>query len=199
LWFTLPLLFVILTKAVLYDEWRHMLFIYPAFLVISLTGLTGAFKFLEMKFSRSIYKLVSLSIVFMISLSLFHTVKFMVKYHPYQNLYFNRLAGKNMSDIKNNFELDYWGLSYRKALEYIVKNDPRTNIRILTKNDPGAISRFMLSPADQSRLVLVDDPKQADYFLSNYRWHKEDYSYPNEYYSIKIEDAKIMVVYKMST
>ena len=30
-------------------------------------------------------------------------------------VYFNNLAGRSMKEIKGNFELDYWGLSYSKA------------------------------------------------------------------------------------
>jgi hypothetical protein len=35
------------------------------------------------------------------------------------------------------------------------------------------------------------------YALSNYRWHKEDYPYPNEFYSITVGRAKIMSVFKL--
>jgi hypothetical protein len=40
LWFFLPLIGVIVSRSILYDAWRHMFFIYPAFLILSLTGLT---------------------------------------------------------------------------------------------------------------------------------------------------------------
>ena len=36
----------------------------------------------------------------------------MIRDHPYQNVYFNLLAG---SDKRHRFELDYWGLSYKEA------------------------------------------------------------------------------------
>ena len=43
----------------------------------------------------------------------------------------------------------------------------------------------------------MESPEEAKYFLSNYRWHPEDYPYEKEYFSIKIGDAKIVVVYKL--
>jgi hypothetical protein len=43
----------------------------------------------------------------------------------------------------------------------------------------------------------VKNPGKAKYFLSNYRWDREKHSYGEEYYSIKIDGAKIMVVYKL--
>jgi hypothetical protein len=121
----------------------------------------------------------------------------MIKYHPFQNVYFNILAGKNMSKIKERFELDYWGLSYRKALEYILKNSPNKKIKIFVENYPGLINYLILTEDDQKRIEYVDDLSEAEYFLSNYRWHKEEYPYKNEIYSIKIDGAKIMVVYRL--
>jgi hypothetical protein len=122
----------------------------------------------------------------------------MVKYHPYQNVYFNILAGKNMVEIKNNFELDYWGLSYRQALEYILKKDMDKTIKICVANFPGMLNAKILTPNDLLRLAYVEKPEEAKYFLSNYRWHKEEYLYKEEYYSKKVGGVRIMVVYKMN-
>jgi len=45
-------------------------------------------------------------------------------YHSLQNIYFNRLAGSNLTEIRRRFEMDYWGLSQRKALERLLEIDP---------------------------------------------------------------------------
>jgi len=123
----------------------------------------------------------------------------MIRYHPYQNVYFNILAGRDMNEIKNNFELDYWGLSYRKALEYILRNDKSKIVSVCVANWPGKANADILTPDDRSRLLYVENLQEAKYFLSNYRWHKEEYPYyDKEYYSISIDGAKIMIVYKMN-
>lgn len=189
LWFILPLAAVVLLRSVLYDSWRQMFFIYPAFLIISLKGLVFIFK----KTNSRIKAIILLTIF----LSFFKTFHFIVKNHPYQNLYFNRIAGKTMEEVKNNFELDYWGLSYRQGLEYILKNDQSEKISVYVPNEPGKNNADILPEKDRQRLVYVESPDKAKYFLSNYRWHKEEYSYKNEFYSIKVGGAKIMVVYKL--
>ena len=51
----------------------------------------------------------------------------MLKNHPYQYLYFNNLAGNN---ITNNFDLDYWGTSNKSALTYIAAHDKRDKLNI---------------------------------------------------------------------
>ena len=54
----------------------------------------------------------------------------------------------------------------------------------------------ILNKENQERLKYVNSPKQATYFLTNYR--KElDPPYKNEYFSVKIGNAKIMTAYKL--
>lgn len=197
LWFFLPLVVVIGIRSVLYDAWRQMFFIYPALLMLSLVGLTSLFEFIKLKFQGLNYKIINVTLIFIIIFNLINTAQFMIKYHPYQNVYFNKLAGRNMKEIKNNFELDYWGLSYRKALEYILKNDKSKIIKVFVANWPGKANAHTLTSNDINRLMYVENPNEAKYFLSNYRWHKEEYPLKEEYYSIKIDGAKIMVVYKI--
>ena len=125
-------------------------------------------------------------------------MQFMIKYHPHQHIYANILAGKDMSMAKVNFALDYWGLSYRKALEYILKNDKSAIIKIYVANLPGKNNAGILPLNDRNRLVYVENPDEAGYFLSNYRMHKEAYPYKDEYYSLKIGETRYMVVYKLT-
>lgn len=198
LWFFLPLVVVILLRSVLYDGWRHMFFIYPAFLILSLAGLTSLYEYIKLRFRRVSYKIVNAGFVLIVSFNLINIAQFMVKYHPHQNVYFNLLAGRDMKQIKKNFELDYWGLSYRKALEYILRNDRNRIIKVCVANWPGKANADILITDDRKRLVYVENPDEAKYFLSNYRWHNDEYPYKDEYYSIKIDGAKIMVVYKMN-
>jgi hypothetical protein len=102
-----------------------------------------------------------------------------------------------MSDAKNNFDLDYWGLSYRKALEYILQYDKDKSIKIYFANSGGQRNLNILALDERRRIVQVNSIEEAKYFVSNYRWHKEDYPYKNEFYAINIDGAKIMVVYKL--
>ncbi len=46
-YFFLPLSAVIVLKSPLYDGWRHMFFIYPTFLMISLNGMLYIFQFIK--------------------------------------------------------------------------------------------------------------------------------------------------------
>lgn len=106
------------------------------------------------------------------------------------------MAG-NPEKIKENFELDYWGLSYRQALKYILKNDERNSINISVENYPGIYNSYILNPLDRARLRYTRKINEADYFITEFRWHKSDYNY-KEFYSIHVTGIKITSVYKLS-
>jgi len=95
----------------------------------------------------------------------------MIRNHPFENIYFNSLAGRSMKDIKEKFDLDYWGLSYTKALEYIAKNDPNPIIKIYIErwHNFMPFETEMLNPQDRKRFVHVENLSEAKYFLSAYR------------------------------
>jgi len=193
LWLFAPLVSAIVLKSVLIDGWRHLYFVYPAFLMFVISGMLYGYE-TSGRFKGSIQKATRLAFVIVLCISLSSTMMFMVRNHPYQNVFFNSLAGDNLG---HRFELDYWGLSYRKALEAILKEDSRDLIKIKVANDPGILNSKMIRAEDRRRLVYVEEPEAADYFLSNYRWHPKEYPYANKFYSVKVDGSKIMVVYKM--
>src|SRR6185503_17656564 len=111
-WLFLPIGAVIIFKAHLYTSYRHVLFVYPALIFIGTIGLSWI-ACLWSKKGTGRFAAIML-IIFLVADS-GRTVLFMIKNHPYQDLYFNRLAGKNLGEVQKHFELDYWGLSYREG------------------------------------------------------------------------------------
>ncbi len=197
LWFFLPLVTVIGAGTVLYDSWRHMFFIYPAFLILSLVGMVSMYDYVRRVLSGRNFQSFKTLFILAVILNLIFPSVFMIIYHPHQNVFFNWLAGKDMDEIKRRFELDYWGLSYRKGLEYILANDPAEEIRILAATPPGVKNAVLIPPEDRKRLIFAENPDEADYYISDYRWHREEYDLENEFYAVNVGNAKILVVYKL--
>jgi len=199
LWFFTPLITVIILRSVMYDSWRHLFFIYPAFIIIAVTGISRILRAALGGLGR-FSSLAGFIVAATVAAGLADPLIFMIKYHPFQNVYFNRIAGKDMKEIKNKYDLDYWGLSYIKGLRYILDHDKRAAIRVLVANDPGQYNAFLLTPAERKRIVFVEKEEDADYFIGNYRWHREDYAAGDdeEVFSIRIGNAKILVVYKLN-
>lgn len=202
LWFFLPLTAAAVLKPTLWDTWRHFFFIYPAFLIIAVRGLLYLFRFAKEKFAGQKRNLAFMALILIVAIGLIEPLYFMINNHPYQHVYFNVLAGKDMQEIKNQFDLEYFGTSYKQGLEYILENDKREIIRITSENWPGLQNLKIIPREDRERLRWEELScsgkvnKNLDYFLSNYRWHEQEYPY-DEYYSINVGGAKILGVYKL--
>lgn len=198
LWLFLPILSFYVFDSIIFDEWRHLFFIYPAILVFSVFGLIAIYKIIKVKIKNLNIKNFLTSLLILIILSnLFSTVIFMVRYHPYQNLYFNLLLGNDYKKIQKNFEMDYWGLSYRELIEYIIKKDNSNLIVLSTLNLPGFNNSYILPNNERQRLYYINNYKQANYFLTNYRGDYNDYSSFEEVYSVKFKNIKIASAFKI--
>ncbi|MCL5072517.1 MAG: glycosyltransferase family 39 protein, partial [Actinobacteria bacterium] len=167
--FFLPLAALIIYKSVLYGGWRQTFFIYPAFLLMGIYGLNFMIEKINLKninFKKQMLrkKVIFVSLFAIIILSFANTLYFMAAYHPYQNMYFNILAGKNMPEVKNNFEIDYWGVTYRKGFEYILAAEKNKNIKVYVSSYIGRWSAEILNNSERSRLIYVDNPDDADYY-----------------------------------
>ncbi len=191
--FIIPLITVIVLNSALYDGWRHMYFLYAPFLLIAMIGFAKILYLVKEGHSVR-ERWASLFIIFIILFYIGSSCYQMIRNHPFQNVYFNVLAG---SHAGQNFEMDYWGLSFRQGLEYIVKNDKRPVIK-LSANVPPPLrnNTVLLDRHDISRLQMTSVP-QADYFLTNYRWHPEPYPFDNEVYAIAVDKCKILSVFKL--
>lgn len=166
--FLCPVLGFMLLRPVIYDGWRHFYFIYPAFLMVAVRGFSAASNTLQ---SRKAAKKILISFF---AISLISSAVWMVWAHPMQNVYFNILIGSNW---KSKFDVDYWGLANRQALEFILKNDQREQIYVMD----GAynflpLTKSILDEREAKRLSFTSSADRADYLISNYRLNTSDHS-----------------------
>ncbi|MEO8621266.1 MAG: hypothetical protein ABI625_09395 [bacterium] len=198
-WFLLPVLGTMILRPIMYDSWRHLFFVIPALVYLAAVGMEAIFNFALARVGEGRRPMVSMLLSTALLLCLAPVVNFMVRNHPFEHVYFNRFAGSDMKEVKQRFELDYWGLSYRKALEYIVHTDSASQIRIFAATYPGRVNVAMLLPQDRLRVVLVPTLNEADYFVTNYRFHPDDYQFPYEVFSVRVGNASIASVFESGT
>lgn len=196
--FILPLASVIALRAVLYDGWRHMFFLYPPFLLIAVLGIRSIMTFSRRVLKGKLFSLFRLFIGVVIFFSVLSPLYFMVRWHPYQNVYFNFLSG-GMDGVRWKYEMDYWGISYKEVIEYIVENDNREKITVYISSLEGMrgwIPALILDKEERERLSFTGNAAEADYIVSNYRWHLEDFTEGEEIYSVNVSGAKIATLRK---
>ena len=191
--FYFTLFLVIELNATLYNGWRHLYFLYPCLIFISIRGLEYI--------SKTFYSKYLFIIIF---LFLINTGFWMFKNHPYQFVYFNKFAGKS---VANYFELDYWGNSNRSALTFISKNDNRNNIKVYVfSNSPYHFSLLLMDKEDQNRIKFVNKLNEADYLVTNHFYIrnnpiilnnklKKEYKLLKEF---KVDEMIINSVYKIN-
>ena len=153
--FYFTIFLVIKMNSTLYGGWRHLYFIYPCLIFVSIIAL----EFISKKIN---YKYV----IILIIPFLIHSAYWMIKNHPFQFVYFNSLAGNN---INNNFELDYWGTSNKHLLNYLLKYDKKEEIKIYIFSDsPYYFSLPILDIKRRNRIEFVTDINSADYLVTNH-------------------------------
>ncbi len=184
---------VIVLHSVLYDGWRQLYFIYPAFLLIAVNGMYLVWARVS---GRTVQKI---SIGILVLAALGNTFIWMVAVHPLQNLYANQLAGANWG---SSYDMDYWGLSNRKAIEYILSVDKRPAIKIWPLSDTPILNgAAMLNAAERNRIVLADTKDEADYLVNNYRFLKGNVFKGNDpsvklIHQVVIDGQAVVSVYK---
>ena len=190
--FILPILMVISLHSVLYDGWRHLYFIYPTFLLVSIRG----FVFLQRILNGKVQKIALFG--FTLFSLCFYAYWIRVN-HPYQFTFFNHLAG---NELRYRFDIDYWGVGNRRALEHLLEKDPRANIKIYCASNTMLEYSFMLLPESiRYRINLAKSINEADYIFTNYRnVHPNEArqlsaSYP-VFYEIKVDSEPIITIYK---
>ncbi len=190
-WFFCPVILVIVLKSTIYDEWRQLYFIYPAFVLLSAAGikmvweLPGGFR-----------HMLKTAAFLCLAANMVVALHFMVRFHPHGNVYFNVLAGTDYKQVKNRFEMDYWGLAYRQALEKILEVDNRKKILVFSVNCPGVYNSLILPEKEKRRIWFTNDMDKADYFITNYRLHSKPYELEKEMFSVYVKGVKIASVFR---
>lgn len=188
LWFALPVLALLMLPIGIFDEWRHVLFLYPAFLLIALEGLWWTLM-IAGKFSRY----ARLGIYGLLTIQMSFTGFWMLKNHPYEYAYFSIPT----QFISGQFELDYWSLSYRAGLEWILRNDKRDHINVHVVAKTGEAAADTLPLEDWNRLYFVE-VAQADYIVDNFRsnGYKRGFPEDKKVRAIVIDGLEILAVYR---
>jgi hypothetical protein len=201
IFFLAPLLAIIVLKSAVYDGWRHLYYTYPSFITIALMGIVSFYYYIRGTFEASTARIVITSLSVLLAINVFYSVYFMIQSHPNQQVYFNALAGK---EVEKKFEMDYYGPSYRKGLTYIVETDKRSSIPVYANFVTGKLNASLLKPEDRKRIHYVEDPQQASYFITNYKFEENlkpylagQFPFVNEVFAVQVGEAKVMAVYRL--
>ena len=120
-----PIAAVIALDSNVYDGWRHLYFIYaPMCLLAALAlGKMAAALRSRPRVLMGVYALAAASIALV-------AVQ-MIRLHPYQFIYFNAFAS-GRENLGETYEMDYWGIGRREALEWLLDAYPDRHMIVRT-------------------------------------------------------------------
>jgi len=163
----LPVAMAVLSHAVLYNGIRHVLFIVP--LLAVLAGTSASAYLVRARGSSRII------VAGLLAVSMLGTAIDMMRLHPYQSLYFNRLIAGGLPKAAPRFETDYWGQSYKEGVEWLVRHyHPETTepVRVANCSTPFLTGYYLTrSFLDaRTRFVSVKPDERPDVVLATTRW-----------------------------
>jgi hypothetical protein len=149
----------IMVHARVYDGWRHLYYIYPSMIGLSIYVLQQAY------IRRRILFYLFLALVVVDSMS---ALRFMIRNHPYEYVYFNILAGGS-KNAQKQFDFDYWGMSYKQVYEYLQTIPPS---RIYIDEPFPYVEHYMMPMLRMKGFTFVDQSGSADISIFVHRYKK---------------------------
>ncbi len=154
-----PLFILAIGKPNSHDGSRQFIFLVMPIVVVSTLGWLKMFELIS---SKAIAKPVYV----VLGLLLLQPLVFMIRYHPMQALYFSPIIG-GVSGAYGNYEIDYYGVAIKPALDWLEKN-------LGDENDPPKIRMYYGS---QTKVTyFLNHTKKLDYALTRRESPNWDYS-----------------------
>ena len=139
-----------------FGGWRHIYYLYPIVIYFCLYFINYSKKNSKI--------LIKNLIVILIFLNLSYTFYWSIKNHPHQYLFFNFLS-KNYA--YKNFDLDWWGVTHKSSIEYILKESKKNKILVYAEGFTNLKDTHLyLDKKTKDRVVIVDY-QNADYVIDN--------------------------------
>lgn len=181
----LSLGYQMLAKPLVYNDWRHMFFLYPLLIIFSVYGLEQLWRLGQGR------RLVRTALVCALAGSFAFNAYSMVKAHPFEAMLFN-VAGK---PVATDFERDYWGMIEFWKPENYLRQNPDAQLR-----DDNTILIYNKAPADISRYLDETVTDETEYIIVNFNFFvgSNDYAYEGftEVDTLWVDNAKIASLLK---
>ena len=175
------------------NSWRHVFVIYPFFVIVCVFAINRLFD-TGTRVRSVTSMLVAASFAFNIGM--------LVYLHPFEYVYYNPLAVECFAPIDKNFEMDYYGVSFKQGLEYLIKTQYKDKpLKVYASDNPGRYNYTYLPAKDTAKIHMLDfkQTMEADYYLNIHRWDndKDTVLNRNLIYEFRRQGNRILSVYKL--
>jgi hypothetical protein len=105
-----PIVYIAVRRPIVYDGLRHILFVLPLLAILAALALVFVCERLRPRTAKAVLGLGGIYLLYHLAI--------LTHLHPHEYVYFNRLVG-GLPGAYGRFETDYWGNSYREAVEIL--------------------------------------------------------------------------------
>ena len=154
--FAAPIAAVILLRSTLYNDWRHLYFLWAPFSLLAAFGLHWLSGALPQRRARAmVYGAAGIGVgAVVVSMALLH---------PNQQIYFNFIEDRVTQDrLIERYVMDYYRLSLRELHRHLLNEEPSTLTIQYRGETRGSLG--MLTEADRERISVVN-PALADFSI----------------------------------
>ena len=152
-----PLVYVVVIGTPLYDGLRHFLFVIPPLVILSAAGVEALVRAISVRWMQ--WGLVG-AVGVLVGLTFWD----MVRLHPNQGVYFNRLFAGGLAEASKLYQTDYWENSHKQGVRWLEahyeKERPGRKWRIAAG---GSNIQYAL---DAERFSFASIPVEADFYVS---------------------------------
>ena len=155
-----PLFLIYLFNSIIYNGWRHLYFIFPSLVILGIYFV----EFFTLQYKKSnVGKLIPALLILIVINNMFN----LVKLHPHQYVYFNKIYENKANDL---FEIDYWGVANKQALEEIIERNPNKGSIVIGVASFANLnlSKKMLSKELKNKIIISGQEfDDADFIFNN--------------------------------
>ena len=177
--FALPVLVVIALESNIYRGWRHMYFLWAPFCLLAAVGLhtlvnanagNGRWQVLArlpgwVRGGGRLHMARRALAYGVVGAGLITTLTAMAALHPYEHIYFNALTDtKTPGALSDRYDMDYWQMSHRQAVEYLLARYPDDVLRVW----PSSFDMAQILPQTDRDRVVFTPLHAADFYLVHY-------------------------------
>ena len=171
----LPVAIAIILQSNIYNDWRHMYFLWGPFCLLAVVGLRAIANICVEEGIGKIgarlpgwvrgdgLRMARRTLAYVVAgFGLITTLTAMAALHPHQQVYFNALVDtKTPGALGERYDMDYYQIAPRQALEYLLARYPDATLRVGTLNP----NRQILPRNDRERIPILESVYAADFHL----------------------------------
>lgn len=161
-----PPIYAMAKHSILYDSWRHFIFIYPPMVVLAAIAWDSLWDWVHNRKTKILLGAI-------LAMTLLEPAVWMVRWHPHEYIYFNPCVG-GLKGAYGQYETDYWGNSLRMASEWLSQDYKRRGglhpMRVRADGELISSGYYLARDLGSSYVPSPRNDPNWDFGLSLSRW-----------------------------